>query len=352
MLAVVLPVVPTLGLKESALAAIGSGSAASAGGRATGGLTAVMAGKIGAAKLAVIAAAAGSVVGGGVAVDNSLLKSDPVATDPAGGTQREVRSSDTTEGALGVGPTVKGAGTYVFAATNKASLGSAATRATSPASAARASTWGWRRHRRGTGSPSMAIPPPDATAQLPATSRPPPGQEKTPPGQEKAPPGQGKIPPGQEYARTGPCVGAGAKAVARAHAPTARTDEHHTGRVSPQPPPACPVAGVMENDFRRFTFEAHRDRVHAHGWARRPGGRRRREADENGQAERVGAMPGAADRDGRGRVQLSSYGTNKNRRERLRQVRFEVRQGRAAGGGKAAEAEGRPPEGLQGRAGF
>ena len=74
MLAVVVPAVPALGLKESALAAIGSGTAASAGGlAATGGLTAVMAGKVGAAKLAVIAAAAaGGVVGGGVAVDNSL----------------------------------------------------------------------------------------------------------------------------------------------------------------------------------------------------------------------------------------------------------------------------------------
>lgn len=65
MLAVALPVVPSLGLKESALAAVGIGGGGAAGG---GGLIAAL-GAHGAAKIATIAIATGGVVGGaGVAL--------------------------------------------------------------------------------------------------------------------------------------------------------------------------------------------------------------------------------------------------------------------------------------------
>jgi RNA polymerase sigma factor (sigma-70 family) len=72
MLAAVLPVVPTLGLKESALAAVGV-SAGSAGGGALlgGGTGAIVAAKAGVAKVAVIAVATTSAVGGAVAVQQA-----------------------------------------------------------------------------------------------------------------------------------------------------------------------------------------------------------------------------------------------------------------------------------------
>ena len=72
MMAVVLPVIPTLGLKESALAAVGMGAGSAGGGLvAGGGAGAVVAAKAGAAKVAIVAIAAGGAVGGGVAVQQA-----------------------------------------------------------------------------------------------------------------------------------------------------------------------------------------------------------------------------------------------------------------------------------------
>ena len=69
MVAAVLPVIPTLGLKESALAAVGMGAGSAGGGLAAGGgAGVVLAAKTGAAKVAIVAIAAGGAVGGGVAV--------------------------------------------------------------------------------------------------------------------------------------------------------------------------------------------------------------------------------------------------------------------------------------------
>ncbi len=62
--AALLPVVPTLGLKESALAAVGIGAGSAAGGAALGGAGAVFTAKAGVAKVAVIAVATTGAVGG------------------------------------------------------------------------------------------------------------------------------------------------------------------------------------------------------------------------------------------------------------------------------------------------
>jgi RNA polymerase sigma factor (sigma-70 family) len=79
MVAAVLPVVPTLALKENALAAVGI-SAASAGGGVLaggGGAGAVLAAKTGVAKVAVLAAATTGTVGGAVAIDRSVVDDGP-----------------------------------------------------------------------------------------------------------------------------------------------------------------------------------------------------------------------------------------------------------------------------------
>ena len=77
MVAAVLPVIPTLGLKESALAAVGMGAGSAGGGLAAGGgAGVVLAAKTGAAKVAIVAIAAGGAVGGSVAVEQATDGSD------------------------------------------------------------------------------------------------------------------------------------------------------------------------------------------------------------------------------------------------------------------------------------
>ena len=76
MVAAVLPVIPTLALKENALAAVGI-SAASAGSGAFGGAGAVFVAKTGVAKVAVIAAATTGSVGGAVAIEQSVDGDSP-----------------------------------------------------------------------------------------------------------------------------------------------------------------------------------------------------------------------------------------------------------------------------------
>jgi RNA polymerase sigma factor (sigma-70 family) len=74
MVAAVLPVVPTLALKENALAAVGISATTAGGGILAGGGTgAVVAAKAGVAKVAVIAAATTATVGGAVAVEKSVV---------------------------------------------------------------------------------------------------------------------------------------------------------------------------------------------------------------------------------------------------------------------------------------
>jgi RNA polymerase sigma factor (sigma-70 family) len=92
MVAAVLPVVPTLGLKESALAAVGAGAGSAGGGLlAGGGLGAAAAAKAGIAKVAVLAIATTGTVGGAVAVQQATSDSDSRdgaaqrADDPAAG---------------------------------------------------------------------------------------------------------------------------------------------------------------------------------------------------------------------------------------------------------------------------
>ena len=79
MLALVLPVVPTVGLKESALAAAGIGGGGAAGG---GGLIAAL-GASGAAKIAAVGVAAGGAAGGFVAADPNLLPRAQAAVERA-----------------------------------------------------------------------------------------------------------------------------------------------------------------------------------------------------------------------------------------------------------------------------
>jgi RNA polymerase sigma factor (sigma-70 family) len=74
MVAAVLPVVPTLALRDNALAAVGIGATSAGGGvLAGGGGAAVVAAKAGVAKVAVIAAATTATVGGAVAVQKSVV---------------------------------------------------------------------------------------------------------------------------------------------------------------------------------------------------------------------------------------------------------------------------------------
>ena len=81
MLALALPVAPTLGLKESALAAAGIGGGGAAGG---GGLIAAL-GASGAAKVTAVGVAAGGAAGGLVAADPALLPRAQAAVEQASG---------------------------------------------------------------------------------------------------------------------------------------------------------------------------------------------------------------------------------------------------------------------------
>ncbi|MEA2386286.1 MAG: hypothetical protein QOJ22_460 [Thermoleophilaceae bacterium] len=102
MMAAVLPVIPTLGLRESALAAVGIGSA---GGAALigGGTGAVIAAKAGLAKVAVIAVAATGAVGGAVAVQQA-----DGGPDRSRGAAGQLEGPPVAAGAGGIG-TLEGA---------------------------------------------------------------------------------------------------------------------------------------------------------------------------------------------------------------------------------------------------
>lgn len=105
MLAVVLPVVPTLGLKESALAAVGiTGGGAGLGG---GGLGAGIAAKIGGGKLATVAVVAGTAaVGGGVVATQSGGRPD----DRGSNAPAESAPPSATGSGVAVPPSGSGAG--------------------------------------------------------------------------------------------------------------------------------------------------------------------------------------------------------------------------------------------------
>jgi RNA polymerase sigma factor (sigma-70 family) len=84
-LAAILPVIPSLGLKEQALAALGIGGGSGGaliGGGAAGGVVASVASSGAAVKLAAVVAAAGLAVGGGLVLDNK--STDPEAKAAAG----------------------------------------------------------------------------------------------------------------------------------------------------------------------------------------------------------------------------------------------------------------------------
>jgi RNA polymerase sigma factor (sigma-70 family) len=81
--AAVLPVVPTLGLKHSALAAIGLGGGGGGGAAAGGGIASLLSAGAG-AKIAVVAVATGVAVGGGFILDR---QSPAPAAEAAGGQQ-------------------------------------------------------------------------------------------------------------------------------------------------------------------------------------------------------------------------------------------------------------------------
>src|ERR687894_574241 len=93
MLAVALPVVPTLGLKSSVLAAIGIG------GGSAGGLTAA-AGGLGGATVAKLAVA-GVLAGGGVVAGTAVVESERPAAGPTPATQQAERADSPARGAAG-----------------------------------------------------------------------------------------------------------------------------------------------------------------------------------------------------------------------------------------------------------
>jgi RNA polymerase sigma factor (sigma-70 family) len=97
MVAAVLPVVPTLGLRENAFAAVGIGASSAGSGALLGGGGAVFVAKAGIAKVAVIAIATGGAVGGAVAVEKSVLDDG----DRAGAGQQ---ASDASHAAAGADP--------------------------------------------------------------------------------------------------------------------------------------------------------------------------------------------------------------------------------------------------------
>jgi RNA polymerase sigma factor (sigma-70 family) len=112
MVAAVLPVVPTLALKENALAAAGITATTAAGGGmlAGGGGAAAVAAKAGVAKVAVIAAATTGTVGGAVAIEKSVVGdshrntgSHSQAADHTGSGSERVAEAQGTNGSQTLG---------------------------------------------------------------------------------------------------------------------------------------------------------------------------------------------------------------------------------------------------------
>jgi RNA polymerase sigma factor (sigma-70 family) len=182
MLAIVLPVIPTLGLRDSALAAAGTGagSAAAGGGVATGagGISAAAIAKVGAVKIAVVAiAVGGAAVGGGVAVERTL-RDDPAPAVPAAETQKAAPNGRAENGAGSV---------------------SAHAGPERGASAAAGEAQNGRAHgerRAGSGRDARDFAAEQGNGNHLGLTKTPPGQSKTPPGQIKTPPGQAKTPAG------------------------------------------------------------------------------------------------------------------------------------------------------------
>jgi RNA polymerase sigma factor (sigma-70 family) len=104
MLALALPVIPSLGLKESALAAAGIGGGGAAGG---GGLLAAL-GAHGAAKVAAVAIATGGAAGGAAAIDPSLVDKAQAAVGRAVAEVRNVAAGSAAGGDGASGKRVAG----------------------------------------------------------------------------------------------------------------------------------------------------------------------------------------------------------------------------------------------------
>ena len=97
MVAAILPVIPTLGLKESALAAVGMSASAGGGAAAIGGGTgAIVAAKTGVAKVVVIALATTGAVGGGVAVQQAAQSDSDRGGSSTGGQVDDANGGSTS----------------------------------------------------------------------------------------------------------------------------------------------------------------------------------------------------------------------------------------------------------------
>jgi RNA polymerase sigma factor (sigma-70 family) len=98
----ILPVVPSLGLKQSALAAIGigGGGGAAGGGLAAGGGIASVVSSTAAVKIAAVVAVAGLAVGGGLVLDQ---RSPPGAAEAAGGQSAGAQASPVSSAGAGPG---------------------------------------------------------------------------------------------------------------------------------------------------------------------------------------------------------------------------------------------------------
>ena len=119
LVAAVLPVVPTLALRENALAAVGIGASSAGGGALAGGggLGTLFAAKAGVAKVAVIALATTGAVGGAVAVEKQVAGDDnrgpaenasPVAVAAASGPASLAEAVEMSIDKAGLGATGEG----------------------------------------------------------------------------------------------------------------------------------------------------------------------------------------------------------------------------------------------------
>jgi RNA polymerase sigma factor (sigma-70 family) len=117
MMAAVLPVIPTLGLKHSALAAVGLGGGASAAGGAAagsvaGGVLSTLSSAGIATKAAVVLATGTVAVGGGVAIEHEVSSAPPSAPPASveqGTTHRSPVAGDHAQGPPGTGVATPGA---------------------------------------------------------------------------------------------------------------------------------------------------------------------------------------------------------------------------------------------------
>jgi RNA polymerase sigma factor (sigma-70 family) len=223
LLALALPVVPTITLKASVLSTtVGAGSGASGGG--LGGVLGAVA-SAGAGKVAVSLAVAGVVAGGGTLAERlehrpapgPALSSEPTATSDASSASpftsgaptrtsaghRRLNGASTThppahlDPPLPVSPAATRTGTPASQIVPPVQAPADPGQPEHPLQPAHPTPGGNPADDSDAPPPGQSETPPGRGGTPPGRSGTPPGQGSTPPGQEGAPPGQGSTPPGQ-----------------------------------------------------------------------------------------------------------------------------------------------------------